>query len=69
MDRDVFLRIATLDGQTRQGTTNIGLTGLLPGEEREVRTTYTVREAVQVFIEYAKDRKTENNSIACSPRP
>ena len=69
VDRDVFLRIATLDGQTRQGTTNIGLTGLLPGEEREVRTTYTVREAVQVFIEYARDRKTENNSIACSPRP
>jgi hypothetical protein len=67
LDRDVFIRVATLDGQTRQGNTNVGLIGMRPGESREVRTTYVVREPVQVVIEYPRDRAPGNNTITCRP--
>jgi hypothetical protein len=69
VDREVFIRVASLDGQTRQGATNVGLLGLKPGESREVRTSYVVQETVQVIIDYPRDRRPENNAITCAPRP
>jgi hypothetical protein len=67
VERDVFIRVATLDGQTRQGDTNVGLVGLRPGESREVRTAYSVGEPVQVLIQYTRDRRPENNTVICRP--
>ncbi|HXH22168.1 MAG TPA: protein kinase [Dehalococcoidia bacterium] len=67
VERDVFIRVATLDGQTRQGDTNVGLVGLRPGESREVRTAYNVGEPVQVLIQYTRDRRPENNTVICRP--
>jgi hypothetical protein len=67
VDRGVFISVRTLTGTTRVGNTNVGLEGLAPGQSREVRTTYVVREAVQVVIDYSRDRQTGNNVITCAP--
>lgn len=67
LDRDVFIRVSTANG-TVQGLTNVGLVGLAPGREVEVRTNYTVQEAAQVVIEYTRDRQNENNIVSCTPR-
>ncbi len=69
VDRVVLVRVsATADGATRQGNTDAQLGGLKPGEDREVRTSYVVREPVQVSIEYARDRRNDNNVVTCTPR-
>jgi hypothetical protein len=69
LDRDVFMTVKSVaNGFTRVGTTNIGLSGLRPGQSQDIRSTYIVsNEAVQFVIEYPRDTRADNNAITCSP--
>ncbi len=69
LDRDVFISVTSVPGNVaRLGSTNKGLTGLLPGQVRDVPTGYIVQEPVRVVIDNPRDRNPQNNVVTCSPR-